>query len=98
VLQAVLHADPGRLVDDEWNRRVMLGDPPAATLAVVGGEAARAFVERLGRPSGVEVMGPDDSGRWLFRSDDQRVLLDALSAVERPPGRLRLWVDPARTG
>ncbi len=98
VLQAVLHADPGRLVDDEWNRRVMLGDPPAATLAVVGGEAAPAFVERLGRPSGVEVMGPDDSGRWLFRSDDQRVLLDALSAVERPPGRLRLWVDPARTG
>lgn len=98
VLQAVLHADPGRLVDEEWRRRVALGDPPAATLAVIGGDAAPAFVERLARPLGVEVVGPDEGGRWLLRSDDQRVLLDALAAVERPPGRLRLWVDPVRTG
>ena len=37
-----------------------------------------------------------DDGRWLVRSPGRSVLLDALSAVQRPPGRLQLQVDPAR--
>jgi primosomal protein N' (replication factor Y) (superfamily II helicase) len=35
-------------------------------------------------------------GRWLVRAADHRVLCDALAAVPRPPGRLRIEVDPLR--
>ncbi len=95
VVQAALHADGDRVAAVEAGRRRLLGFPPAATIAVVGGEAAGAYVERVGNPLGVEVQGPDD-GRWLLRSDEPSVLLDHLATVDRPPGRLRLWVDPAR--
>ena len=64
---------------------------------MIGGAAGEAFVERLGVPLGVEVHGPDERGNWLARSRDRAALLDALNAVDRPPGRLRLWVDPVRT-
>ena len=33
---------------------------------------------------------------WLLVSADRKVLLDALAAVDRPPGRLRLQIDPMR--
>jgi primosomal protein N' (replication factor Y) len=79
----------------EAARREQLRFPPAATIAVVGGEAAEAYVERVGHPLGVQVQGPDD-GRWLLRAEDRAVLLDHLATVDRPPGRLRLWIDPAR--
>jgi primosomal protein N' (replication factor Y) len=95
VVQAALHADPSLVAGAEEDRRELLGFPPAATIAVVGGEAAEAYVERFGHPLGVEVRGPEE-GRWMLRSEDRAVLLDHLAEVERPPGRLRLWVDPAR--
>ena len=44
---------------------------------------------------GVEVLGPSD-GRWLVRAPDHAVLADALAAAARPPGRLRVEVDPRR--
>jgi primosomal protein N' (replication factor Y) len=97
VLQAALHGDPARVSTVEAAKRSLLGFPPAATVAVIGGTAGPAFVERLGHPLGVEVQGPDERENWLARSEDRPVLLDALGAVDRPPGRLRLWVDPART-
>ena len=95
VIRAAVHADPGLLAAVEAERRRLLGFPPAATVAVVGGEAAGELVSRLGRPEGVEVMGPEN-GRWLLRAEEREVLLDALAAAERPSGRLRLWVDPVR--
>jgi primosomal protein N' (replication factor Y) len=95
VVRAATLGDPGPLADLEAMRRRLLGFPPAATIASVGGEAAEEFVARLGHPLGVEVLGPEDD-RWLLRAEERSVLLDALAAVERPPGRLRLWVDPAR--
>ena len=95
VIQAALHADPARVSVVEAARRDQLRFPPAATIAVVGGEAAEAYVERVGQPLGIQVQGPDD-GRWLLRAEDRAVLLDHLAAVDRPPGRLRLWIDPAR--
>jgi primosomal protein N' (replication factor Y) len=49
----------------------------------------------LGSPVGVEVLGPADD-RWIVRAADHRTLCDALSAVIRPPGRLRIEVDPLR--
>ena len=95
VVQAALHADPDRVAEAEAARRALLRFPPVATIAVVGGEAASAYVERVGHPIGVDVQGPDD-GRWMLRAEDRSVLMDHLATVDRPPGRLRLWVDPAR--
>jgi primosomal protein N' (replication factor Y) len=92
---AALHADPTRVAEAEAERRRLLRFPPAAALAEVSGAAAGAFVEALGRPPGVDVMGPAD-GRWLLRAPDHPTLCDALAATPRPPGRLRLSVDPLR--
>ncbi|HEX6419304.1 MAG TPA: hypothetical protein VFZ77_12460 [Acidimicrobiales bacterium] len=95
VVQAALLADPARAAHDERVRRELLRFPPVTALCEVSGPAAPAYVERLGSPLGVEVLGPSD-GRWLLRAPDHRTLCDALAAVERPPGRLRLAVDPPR--
>jgi primosomal protein N' (replication factor Y) len=35
-------------------------------------------------------------GRWWLRARDHQVLCDALAAAPRPPGRLRIEVDPLR--
>lgn len=95
VVQAALRADPIRVADAERARRELLGFPPFSALAQVSGEAAPAFVERLGAPPGVQVAQVDDR-RWLLRAPDHQALCDALAAVERPPGRLRVEVDPLR--
>jgi primosomal protein N' (replication factor Y) (superfamily II helicase) len=95
VLQAVLNADPGRFATAELACRRELGMPPTTALAEVSGAAADEFVEGLGRPLGVEILGPSD-GRYLLRADDQRTLCDALAATPRPGGRLRISVDPPR--
>ncbi|HEX9992678.1 MAG TPA: hypothetical protein VGB14_07115 [Acidimicrobiales bacterium] len=95
VVEAALHAEPARLARAEDGRRVVLGFPPYAALAAVSGPSAPAFVEALGDPPGVDVLGPDD-GRWLLRAGDHTALCDALAATPRPGGRLRIEVDPLR--
>jgi primosomal protein N' (replication factor Y) len=95
VVQAALHADPDRWADDERARRQELGYPPYSALAAVSGAAAPAFVDNLGHPLGIEILGPAD-GRWLLRAADHGTLCDALAATARPPGRMRLEVDPLR--
>jgi primosomal protein N' (replication factor Y) len=93
VLAAALHADPDRLAAVERPRRRLLRFPPAAAVALVSGPQAPPFVAGLeGR---VEVRGPDD-GRWLARAPSHQALCDALAAVARPSGRLRVEVDPLR--
>ncbi len=94
VIDAVVHADPSRFAVVESARRAALRLPPETALAVVSGEAAAAFVEAVDH-SAVEVLGPSD-GRWLVRAPDHRTLAEALAAVPRPPGRLRVEVDPRR--
>ena len=91
-VDAALHADPGRLAQPERARREALGFPPATAIAAISGPAAEAFV---GAVRDVEVLGPD-AGRWLVRAPDHRHLCDALAAVPRPAGRLRVEVDPLR--
>ena len=74
----------------------MLGLPPAASVAAVGGEAAAAWIAGLRdstRVDEVEVLGPKD-GWWLVRAEDPSTLAEVAGAVERPRGRLRLRVDP----
>lgn len=95
VLDAVLHADPTRMVEGERRNRRELHFPPFCALAAVSGAAAPEFIEAFGLPLGVEVLGPVE-GQWLLRAADHRTLCDALAATPRPPGRVRVEVDPVR--
>ena len=95
VLDAALHADPGRLVATERAMRQALMLPPYTALAMVSGAAAPAFVARLAGVAGIDVIGPNQD-RWLIRAPDHRRLADALEAVDRPAGRLRIEVGPLR--
>jgi primosomal protein N' (replication factor Y) len=95
VLDAVVHADPGRFALVESARRAALRFPPEAALAEISGEPAASFVAELGI-DGVDVLGPSGAGRWLARASDHRQLCDRLAAVPRPSGRLRIAVDPLR--
>ena len=95
VVQAVLTADPSRFSKAESARRSELAAPPTVAYCEVSGPSAPSYVERLGTPEGIEVLGPSE-GRWLLRAPDHTTLCDALAAVERPPGRLRIAVDPLR--
>ncbi|HEY3142344.1 MAG TPA: hypothetical protein VGJ86_14495 [Acidimicrobiales bacterium] len=95
VVQAALQADPTRVSRAEAERRELLRFPPTTALAEVSGQSAGAFVTGVPRELGVEVLGPAD-GRWLVRAPNHDILCDALAATPRPPGRLRLSVDPLR--
>jgi primosomal protein N' (replication factor Y) len=95
VLDAVVHADPGRFAVVESARRAALRFPPEAAVAEISGEAAPPFVGELG-VDGVDILGPSSAGRWLARAPDHRALCDRLAAVPRPSGRLRVAVDPLR--
>ena len=94
-LMAARHADPERLVGSELPLRRMLGLPPTTAVALVSGRAAEAFLAALVIGEGVTVQGPVD-GTWRLRASDHHVLCEALAATERPPGRLRIEVDPLR--
>jgi primosomal protein N' (replication factor Y) len=94
VLAAAVHGDPSVVAVVESARRAALRLPPETALAMVSGPAAPAFVAAL--PAGaVEVIGPARD-RWLLRAPDHVTLGDALAATPRPPGRLRVEVDPLR--
>jgi len=95
VLDAAVHADPSRVAVVESARRAALRLPPEVALALVSGEAAEAFVDALPLAGTLDVLGPTD-GRWLLRAVDHTALCDALAATPRPPGRLRVEVDPLR--
>jgi primosomal protein N' (replication factor Y) len=101
VVQAALHADPSRMVEGELAQRRAAGWPPAVALAVVSGAAGGTYVAALRAvvdvpgTAAVAVAGPVE-GRWLVTAPDHATLLGALHATPRPPGRLRVAVDPLR--
>lgn len=95
VLAAAVAAEPRRLLDSEGARRAELRLPPFAAMAVLSGEAAPALAEAL-KALGIEAVGPQPGGAWLARAADHTALCDALAAAGRPPGRLRVEVDPLR--
>ena len=95
VLLAARAADPGPLSSHDRRLRRQLGFPPFGALAEVAGAAAGEFMERLGRPIGLEISALGE-GSWVVRATNHKHLLDALNAVERPPGHLRLAIDPLR--
>ena len=93
VLDAAVHADPGRLATAELARREALRLPPYTALAELSGPEAATMAASL--PPSVERLGPDGD-RWLVRAPDHAVLCDALASAGRPAGRIRVVVDPAR--
>lgn len=94
VLDAAVNADPSRFSEIDDERRSILGLPPFGTVVAIGGAAGEEFVARLELPPGVTAARVGDD--WIVRGSDRTALLDALAEVDRPPGRLRLWVDPLR--
>lgn len=95
VVRSALLADPGIYLEAETEVRQELGLPPYAAVAVVSGEAAGEYVAGVAAHLGVEVLGPRE-GEWLVKAPDHTALAGALGSVPRPPGRLRVAVDPAR--
>ena len=95
MVDAALHADPSRLATVELVARTALRFPPAAALAAISGPAASEYVDQLRDRVDVELLGPAD-GRWLVRASEHQLLCDALATLTRPPGRLRVEVDPLR--
>ncbi len=98
VVQAALHGDPTLVSDAERERRREFRFPPEVAMAEVSGVAAPAFVEALRAVDGaaVDVVGPFE-GTWRVTAPDHEALCHALGRAERPPGRLRLVVDPTRS-
>lgn len=95
VLVAAHLADPGRLVVSELPLRQALGLPPATAMAAVSGAAAPEFMGAFRAPPSIRVQGPlDDS--WRIIAPDHEQLSAALRSIPRPPGRLRIAVDPLR--
>ena len=95
VVQGALLADPARVSAAEAERRALLRFPPASAMAHVAGVGAAVFAAAVSAHAGIEALGPSD-GDWLLRASDHRTLCDALAATPRPPGRLRVAVDPRR--
>jgi len=95
VLDAVLHADPGRLMVKELQRRAALGFPPSGALAVASGPGAAEFVGGLALTS-VQAAAVSD-GTYLLRAANWSELGQAIAATPRPRGsRVRIEVDPPR--
>jgi primosomal protein N' (replication factor Y) len=91
VVQAALHADPGRVAKLEAERRRSLMLPPFAALGHVSGAGAAEFVADTHLAS-----APDGDG-FLVRAASWDDLGPVLAATPRPPhSRLRVEVDPAR--
>jgi primosomal protein N' (replication factor Y) len=92
-LLAAVHADPSRLAGPERELREDLSLPPFGVLALLRGPGSDDYAGALRGTDGLTVSasGPE---RWLVRAVDHRTLCDALASTPRPPGRLRVEVDP----
>jgi primosomal protein N' (replication factor Y) len=95
VVRALVTADPSIVAVAERDRRQERGWPPYGAQCLLAGDGAEPFVASLGRPEGVDILGPRD-GRWLLRAGTHEPLLDVLAATPRPPTRVRVEVDPPR--
>ncbi|MGH9115601.1 MAG: hypothetical protein ACRDWW_07185, partial [Acidimicrobiales bacterium] len=97
VLRAALLADPGRMIAGEREVRIALRLPPYVSVALLSGPGAAEYVGALGALPGApaEVLGPA-GGEWLVKAASSDALAEILAGVPRPPGRLRVAVEPAR--
>ena len=93
VLQAAVNGDPELLSESEKERRRILNLPPFSAQAEISGASAEIFMNSLGKPEGIQIMGPRD-GSWLVQAPNSEDLAELLHKTERPSGRLRIQVDP----
>jgi primosomal protein N' (replication factor Y) len=92
-LRAAVHADPSLLAEPERKLREELALPPFGVLALLRGPGSDDYAEALRASDGLTVSASDPD-RWLVRAADHPTLCDALASTPRPPGRLRVEVDP----
>jgi primosomal protein N' (replication factor Y) len=104
VVQAIIHADPARVVASETEYRTTLGYPPFGALAELHADDKPLLttIDALRtldvQSSGVQVFGPSDD-RALVVAPDWDVLASALARAlpqGRALGRVRAVVDPPR--
>ncbi len=97
-LQAAVNADPGLVAGSERALRRTLDLPPFGALALLSGPGAGDFARSLAGRDGISVGTPaargPDAETMLVHARDHRILCDALADTPRPPGRLRVEVDP----
>lgn len=92
-LRSATKGDPSLLAQSEQMVRRELDLPPYAALALLQGPSAGGYAEELGRREGITVSAPEPDRR-LVRARDHQLLCDAMAAVPRPAGRLRVAIDP----
>ena len=96
VVQAAVRADVGPVAEAERARRAA-APVPAGDRHGGGVGGGGAGVHRAARLTGrASRWSTPASGRWWLRAPDHQTLCDALAATRRPPGRLRIEVDPLR--
>jgi primosomal protein N' (replication factor Y) len=96
-LRSAVSADPAILAHAESEVRHALGLPPFSAQAQLSGAGADAYGAALRAAASPRdsVSGPVDAA-WSVRAADHQTLCDLLASVPRPPGRLRVEVDPVR--
>ena len=93
VLQAAVNGNPELLSESEKERRKILNLPPFSAQAQISGASAEIFMNAIGKPEGIKIMGPRD-GSWLVQAPNSEDLAELFHKTERPSGRLRIQVDP----
>ena len=92
-LVAVQRSSPADLLEMQAEQRRRFGFPPFGAVALVGGPAGKEFMNRIPESDTLTVLGNSEDS-WLIRAADRSTLCSILNAVQRPPGRLKLQVDP----
>jgi hypothetical protein len=91
VIEAAVSGSPGPLLAAESDRAALLSLPPHVATCALEGAGAAQYAEALGR-AGLDVT--EEAGRLMATAPDHQILCDALRATPRPPGSLRVVVDP----
>ena len=91
VLDAARRGDPGSLTEALAAQAEAMRWPPAVAQAEVSGKGAPGFIERLGNPIGLDVLGPNDD-RWLIRAASTDALVTELGRIDRGDDRLRIAI------
>jgi primosomal protein N' (replication factor Y) len=88
---AAVNGAPGALLRAEEETARSLGLPPHVAMCALRGDAAAAYAAAL-PAKGITVTDMGD--HVVVSAADHATLCDALSATPRPPGALRVEVDP----